>query len=127
MRRTVRCVDVDFSSSREETFSGGDGGGVLTAPDLSLDVRGFASLRESVGAYFRTERLEGPNAYAAEGWGLVAARLRAEVAAAPRALQLHLKRFDFDPVRRKNVKVMQGGGCLTKRLMTGSNLGWSWI
>ena len=85
LRHSIRCTDVDFESAREEVFY-----------DLSLDVRGFKTIEESLAAYTAVEKLDGDNKYMAEGFGLQCAEKTSKFLKLPPVLHVQLKRWDFD-------------------------------
>jgi ubiquitin carboxyl-terminal hydrolase 7 len=94
LKNFVKCLNVDFSSERMEYFY-----------DLSLNVRGCKNLAESFKKYTEKERLDGDNKYMAEGHGLQDAVKGCSFSAFPPVLHLHLKRFEYDPLRDANVKI----------------------
>lgn len=85
LRHSIQCTDVDFESAREEVFY-----------DLSLDVRGFKTIEESLAAYTAVEKLDGDNKYMAEGFGLQCAEKTTKFLKLPPVLHVQLKRWDFD-------------------------------
>lgn len=89
----VRCMHVDFESTREETFM-----------DLQLDVKGCRDVRESFLKYCEVETLEGDNKYHSDKFGLQDARKGVLFKDFPPVLQLHLKRFEYDFMRDMVVK-----------------------
>ncbi|KAJ2815805.1 ubiquitin-specific protease ubp15, partial [Coemansia erecta] len=90
----IRCVDVDYESSRVENYY-----------DISLNVKGCAALRDSFANYCEVETLDGENKYQAEGFGLQAARKGVIFESFPPVLQLQLKRFEYDFQRDAMVKI----------------------
>ena len=85
---------MDFASERIEDFY-----------DLSLNVRGCKNLKDSLEKYIEPEKLDGDNKYMAEGHGLQDAEKGCTFSSFPPVLHLHLKRFEYDPLRDANVKI----------------------
>ena len=94
----VRCTDIDYQSRRTEEIY-----------DLSLVVKGMGSLRGAFDEYVKEDTLDGDNKYEVEfpdgrkekhpaRRGCVFKKL-------PPILMCHLKRFDFDMEKLKQVKV----------------------
>lgn len=94
MKTYLRCIDVDYESSRVEDFW-----------DLQLNVSGCKTLDDSFRDYIQVETLEGDNKYAAEGYGLQDAKKGVIFESFPQVLHLQLKRFEYDFVRDAMVKV----------------------
>ncbi|KAJ1932836.1 ubiquitin-specific protease ubp15, partial [Linderina macrospora] len=94
MRSFIRCVNVDYESSRVEKYY-----------DISLNVKGCATLRDSFANYCEVEMLEGENRYQAEGHGLQDAKKGVIFESFPPVLQLQLKRFEYDFMRDAMVKI----------------------
>ncbi|KAJ2258033.1 ubiquitin-specific protease ubp15 [Coemansia sp. RSA 454] len=94
MKSYIRCVDVEYESSRVENYY-----------DISLNVKGCATLRDSFANYCEVETLDGENKYQAEGFGLQAARKGVIFESFPPVLQLQLKRFEYDFQRDAMVKI----------------------
>ncbi|KAJ2158993.1 ubiquitin-specific protease ubp15 [Coemansia sp. RSA 552] len=94
MKSYIRCVDVEFESSRVENYY-----------DISLNVKGCATLRDSFANYCEVETLDGENKYQAEGFGLQAARKGVIFESFPQVLQLQLKRFEYDFRRDAMIKI----------------------
>ena len=92
-----RPPTLDFRSERREDFY-----------DLSLNVRGCKDVLESLGKYVEKERLDGENKYMAEGHGLQDAEKGCTFQELPPVLHVHLKRFEYDPMKDANVKVSPG-------------------
>lgn len=94
LRHSIQCTDVDYESAREEVFY-----------DLSLDVRGFRTIEESLAAYTAVEKLDGDNKYMAEGFGLQCAEKTTKFLKLPPVLHVQLKRwaFDLDTLEQKKV------------------------
>lgn len=91
----IECVDVDFKSTREETFY-----------DLSLNVKGCRNIIESFEKYTEVEMMDGDNKYRADGFDdLQAAKKGVKFLKLPPVLQLHLKRFEYDFARDAMVKI----------------------
>eukprot|EP01060_Flectonema_neradi_P026077 TRINITY_DN3492_c0_g3_i2.p1 TRINITY_DN3492_c0_g3~~TRINITY_DN3492_c0_g3_i2.p1 ORF type:complete len:1286 (+),score=262.54 TRINITY_DN3492_c0_g3_i2:306-3860(+) len=94
----VRCTDIDYQSRRTEEIY-----------DLSLVVKGMGSLKGAFNEYVKEDTLDGDNKYEVEfpdgrkekhpaKRGCIFKKL-------PPVLMCHLKRFDFDMEKLKQVKV----------------------
>ncbi|CAK4131089.1 unnamed protein product [Aphanomyces euteiches] len=90
----ISCVNVDCTSSREESFY-----------DLQLDVKGCENLDESFAKYVEVEMLDGDNQYDAKGFGKQDAKKGLSFVSFPPILNIQLKRFEYDPLRDGMVKV----------------------
>ena len=90
----IRCVEVDYESSREEEFY-----------DIQLDVKGCNNLYDSFRKYIEKEMLEGDNKYDADMHGKQDAEKGVIFTKFPPVLTIHLKRFDFDLQRMCFAKV----------------------
>ncbi|OHT01279.1 hypothetical protein TRFO_31956 [Tritrichomonas foetus] len=94
-RSYVRCVNVDYESSREEYFY-----------DLSMAVKGCPNLNSSFTKYVEKERLDGDNQYdAGEKYGKQDVDMGVEFISFPPVLQLHLRRFEYDFEYDRNIKI----------------------
>ncbi|KAJ1988497.1 ubiquitin-specific protease ubp15 [Coemansia sp. RSA 1358] len=94
MKSYIRCVNVDYESSRIENYY-----------DISVNVKNCATLRDSFANYCEVEMLDGENKYQAEGYGLQDARKGVIFESFPPVLHLHLKRFEYDFTRDAMVKI----------------------
>ncbi|KAI0780819.1 cysteine proteinase [Trametes elegans] len=94
MKSFIKCVNVDFESSRIEEFN-----------DIQLNVKGMKNLYESFKDYVQVETLEGENKYMAEGYGLQDAKKGIIFQSFPPVLHLQLKRFEYDIQRDAMVKI----------------------
>ncbi|KAH8833816.1 hypothetical protein DL96DRAFT_465037 [Flagelloscypha sp. PMI_526] len=94
MKSYIRCIDVNFESSRVEEFN-----------DLQLNVKGMKNLYESFKDYVAVETLDGENKYQAEGHGLQDAKKGIIFESFPPVLHLQLKRFEYDVQRDAMVKI----------------------
>ncbi|CAN6654553.1 ubiquitin carboxyl-terminal hydrolase 15 [Trichomonascus vanleenenianus] len=94
MKSYLRCVNVDFESSRVEDFW-----------DLQLNVKGMRNLEDSFRNYVQVEIMEGENQYQAEGYGLQDAKKGVVFQSFPPVLHLQLKRYEYDFMRDMMVKV----------------------
>ncbi|KAJ7046714.1 hypothetical protein C8F04DRAFT_1307881 [Mycena alexandri] len=94
MKSYIKCVNVDFESSRSEGFY-----------DIQLNVKGMKNLYESFRDYVAVEMLDGENKYQAEGLGLQDAKKGIIFESFPPVLHLQLKRFEYDMQRDAMVKV----------------------
>ncbi|KAJ2813073.1 ubiquitin-specific protease ubp15, partial [Coemansia furcata] len=94
MKSYIRCVNVEYESSRVENYY-----------DISLNVKGCNTLRDSFANYCEVETLNGENKYQAEGFGLQDAKKGVIFESFPPVLQLQLKRFEYDFRRDAMVKI----------------------
>lgn len=94
MKSYIKCVNVDYESSRVEDFY-----------DIQLNVKGNKNLHESFKDYIQEEMLEGENKYMAEGHGLQDAKKGVSFLSFPPVLHLHLKRFEYDMMRDDTIKI----------------------
>ncbi|KAJ3353139.1 hypothetical protein HDU83_007119 [Entophlyctis luteolus] len=90
----VRCLDVDFESSRVEDFY-----------DIQLNVKGKINVTDSFQDYISTEMLDGDNKYFAENFGLQRAEKGVTFVTLPPVLFLQLKRFEYDVEHDCMVKI----------------------
>ncbi|EGG09841.1 uncharacterized protein MELLADRAFT_42507 [Melampsora larici-populina 98AG31] len=96
----LKCINVDYESSREESFL-----------DIQLDIkdlqgRPFKNLQESFEAYVTPEMMDGDNKYhAGDDFGLQDAKKGTIFMEFPPVLHLHLKRFEYDFQRDLQVKI----------------------
>ena len=93
-RSYIRCVNVKYESSREETFY-----------DLSMVVKGCKSLTESFEKYVEKDIMDGDNQYQTDDFGKQDAEMGVEFLEFPVVLQLHLSRFQYDFARDMMVKI----------------------
>ncbi|KAG2020400.1 ubiquitin carboxyl-terminal hydrolase 5 [Coprinopsis cinerea AmutBmut pab1-1] len=94
MKSYIKCVNVDYESSRTEAFN-----------DIQLNVKGMKNLYESFKDYVAVEMLDGENKYQAEGFGLQDAKKGIIFESFPPVLHLQLKRFEYDIQRDAMVKI----------------------
>ncbi|KAF9438450.1 hypothetical protein BGZ76_007843 [Entomortierella beljakovae] len=94
MKSYIKCINVDYESSRVENFY-----------DIQLNVKGCATLRDSFANYIDVETLDGDNKYQAEGHGLQDAKKGVIFETLPPVLHLQLKRFEYDMERDAMVKI----------------------
>ncbi|PWN43435.1 putative ubiquitin-specific processing protease 21 [Ceraceosorus guamensis] len=94
MKSYLRCVNVDYESTRSEDFY-----------DIQLNVKGMADLHDSFKDYIQVEMLDGENKYAAEGHGLQDAKKGVIFERFPPVLHLQLKRFEYDMEKDSMVKI----------------------
>lgn len=94
MKSYIKCVNVDFESSRTEDFW-----------DIQLNVKGMKDLAASFRDYVQVETMEGENKYFAEGYGLQDAKKGVSFLSFPPVLHLHLMRFEYDLQRDQMVKI----------------------
>ncbi|TPX31523.1 hypothetical protein SmJEL517_g05139 [Synchytrium microbalum] len=94
MKSYIKCIDVQFESSRVEDYY-----------DVQLNVKGCKNLQESFDNYVSVETMDGENKYAAEGYGLQDARKGVIFKSFPPVLHLQLKRFEYDMQKDALVKI----------------------
>jgi ubiquitin carboxyl-terminal hydrolase 7 len=91
----IQCVNVDYKSSRTETFY-----------DIQLDVKGCKNIYESFRKYSAEELMEGDDMYdAGEQHGKQVAKRGIVFTGFPPVLSVHLKRFEYDIKTHRMVKV----------------------
>ena len=94
MQNYIECKNVDYRSLREEKFY-----------DIQLPVRGLKSVYESLDSYTAAEELTGDNQYAAGDYGKQDAVKGIRFKQLPSVLILHLRRFQFDFIQERNIKI----------------------
>jgi ubiquitin carboxyl-terminal hydrolase 7 len=94
MKSYVRCVNVDFESSRTEDYW-----------DIQLNVKGMRDIEDSFRDYIQVEMLDGENQYQATGYGLQDAKKGVVFQSFPPVLHLQLKRYEYDFNRDMMVKI----------------------
>jgi len=94
MKSYIKCVNVDFESSRIEEFH-----------DLQLNVKGMKNLHESFRDYVAVDKLDGENKYTANGYGLQDAKKGVIFQSFPPVLHMQLKRYEYDVQRGAMVKL----------------------
>jgi ubiquitin C-terminal hydrolase len=94
VRSYIKCVNVDYSSIREEDFY-----------DIQLDVKGCGDIHDSFKKYIAKEMLDGDNQYDAGEYGKQDAEKGVIFTKFPPVLTLLLKRFDFDLQRMRFIKI----------------------
>ena len=104
MKSYIKCMNVDFESSRVEDYYGIFW--IFETLDIQLNVKGCKDLRESFVNYCAVETLDGENKYMAEGFGLQDAKKGVIFQSFPPVLHLQLKRFEYDMERDAMVKVI---------------------
>jgi ubiquitin carboxyl-terminal hydrolase 7 len=112
MKSFIKCVNVDYESSRLEDFNGmfhwyhsNYSLNPSRLTDIQLNVKGMKNLYESFRDYVAVETLDGENKYQAEGFGLQDAKKGIIFQSFPPVLHLQLKRFEYDIQRDAMVKV----------------------
>jgi len=90
----VRCKNVDYESSREESHL-----------DLGLEVKGQKDLISALRQYCEPETLDGDNKYDAGEHGLQDATKGVTIVRTAPILNIYLKRFAYDPFKDTTVKV----------------------
>lgn len=86
MTHYIKCLNVDYQSTNIEDFY-----------DLTVTVRGYNSLQDSLMASVADELLNGDNQYSAEGFGKQDAVMGYKISKLPPVLHLHLSRFEYSP------------------------------
>eukprot|EP00941_MAST-03F_sp_MAST-3F-sp1_P001373 g1373.t1 len=95
MRNFIKCVSVDYESTRDENFY-----------DVQLDVKGCNDVIASFEKYTQMEDLNGENQYdAGAKYGKQDAKKGTKFITLPPVLHLHLKRFEYDMMTGVMVKV----------------------
>ncbi|KAG2213843.1 hypothetical protein INT47_001112 [Mucor saturninus] len=94
MKSYIKCLNVDYESSRSEDFY-----------DIQLNVKGCKDLLESFKTYISEEILEGDNKYMASGHGLQDAKKGVIFESFPPVIHLQLKRFEYDMMKDSMVKI----------------------
>lgn len=111
MKSYIKCVNVDYESSRIEEFNGMSEISRFIyvsswfPADIQLNVKGMKNLYESFQDYVAVEMLDGENKYQAEGLGLQDAKKGIIFESFPPVLHLQLKRFEYDIQRDAMVKI----------------------
>ena len=110
MRSYIKCVNVDYESSRLEEFNGEFTECLQETEcsiflDIQLNVKGMKNLYESFRDYVQVEMLDGEKKYYAEGFGLQDAKKGIIFESFPPVLHLHLKRVEYDIQRDAVVKI----------------------
>ncbi|GMF03101.1 unnamed protein product [Ambrosiozyma monospora] len=94
MKSFIRCINVDYESSRTEDFW-----------DIQLNVKGLKNIKDSFANYIAPELMDGDNKYDASGYGLQDAEKGVVFESSPPVLHLQLKRFEYDFEYDQLVKV----------------------
>jgi ubiquitin carboxyl-terminal hydrolase 7 len=117
MKSFIKCVNVNYESSRIEEFNGKETfqaqlywypealNDLFRWVDIQLNVKGMKTLYDSFRDYVAVEMLDGENKYQAEGFGLQDARKGIIFQSLPPVLHLQLKRYEYDMQRDAMVKV----------------------
>ncbi|KAI1702064.1 BTB/POZ domain-containing protein [Ditylenchus destructor] len=94
MKSYIKCKNVDFESSSEESYY-----------DVQLNVKGRADIIDSFRDYTEPEVLDGDNKYDTGVHGLQPAEKGVKFLSFPPVLHLQLMRFQYDPALDTNVKI----------------------
>ena len=95
IRNYIECVNVKFTSERDETFY-----------DIQLDVKGCKNVKASFKKYIEAEMLDGENQYdAGEKFGKQDAKKGVKFVSFPPVLHLQLKRFEYDYIKDRTMKI----------------------
>ncbi|XP_055829915.1 ubiquitin C-terminal hydrolase 13-like [Solanum dulcamara] len=90
----IECINVEYKSMKKDSFY-----------DLQLVVKGCSDVYASFDKYVEVDCLDGDNKYEAEQYGLQDARKGVLFIDFPPVLQLHLKRFEYDSMRDRMIKI----------------------
>ncbi|EGT55368.1 CBN-MATH-33 protein [Caenorhabditis brenneri] len=90
MKSYIKCLDVDYESSRTESFY-----------DVQLNVLGMESLERAFEAYTTSETLDDENKYDAGDHGLQRAEKGVKFVELPPVLHVQLMRFQYCGVEQK--------------------------
>uniref|UniRef100_A0A1I7SZZ6 ubiquitinyl hydrolase 1 n=2 Tax=Caenorhabditis tropicalis TaxID=1561998 RepID=A0A1I7SZZ6_9PELO len=90
MKSYIKCLDVDYESSRTESFY-----------DVQLNVLGMESLERAFEAYTTSEILDDENKYDAGDYGLQRAEKGVKFVELPPVLHVQLMRFQYCGVEQK--------------------------
>ncbi|KAF1750080.1 hypothetical protein GCK72_016626 [Caenorhabditis remanei] len=90
MKSYIKCLDVDYESSRTESFY-----------DVQLNVLGMDSLERAFQAYTTSETLDDENKYDAGDHGLQRAEKGVKFVELPPVLHVQLMRFQYCGVEQK--------------------------
>eukprot|EP00210_Caulerpa_lentillifera_P006758 g6458.t1 len=90
----IDCDSVNLTSTCKQAYR-----------EIQLDILGCKNIYDSLEKFCEVERLEGANQYKTENDGLVDAKRYTLFDSFPPVLQLHLKRFDYDPVCNATIKI----------------------
>ncbi|OHT15897.1 Clan CA, family C19, ubiquitin hydrolase-like cysteine peptidase [Tritrichomonas foetus] len=80
----IKCINVDYQTSNKEDFY-----------DLSITVRGFKDLNDSLTSFVADEILNGDNQYTTDDYGKQDALMGQKILTLPPVLHLHLTRFEY--------------------------------
>ncbi|KAK8888299.1 hypothetical protein M9Y10_039365 [Tritrichomonas musculus] len=86
MTHYIKCLNVDYQSNNQEDFY-----------DVSVTVRGFKTLQDSLLSSVADERLDGDNQYNTEEFGKQDAVMGYKISKLPPVLHFHLTRFEYSP------------------------------
>ncbi|CAG8473227.1 8493_t:CDS:10 [Acaulospora morrowiae] len=105
MKSYIKCVNVDYESSRVEDYYGSMNTYINDVTHIQLNVKGCKTLHDSFKDYVQEETLEGDNKYMAEEYGLQDAKKGVIFESFPPVLHLQLKRFEYDVQRDAMIKI----------------------
>jgi ubiquitin carboxyl-terminal hydrolase 7 len=88
IRHFVKCIDIDYQSSREEAFT-----------NISLSVQDCPTITRALERFTEVSILDGDNKYKVDGHGMQAAKQGCEFISLPSILHLHLKRYGTEHAR----------------------------
>lgn len=94
MKSYIKCKDVEFESSHEESFC-----------DVQLNIKGKTNIIESFRDYTQPDLLDGNNKYDAGDYGFQTAEKGLKFLSFPPVLHLQLMRFQYDPTVDMSVKI----------------------
>ncbi|KDO22072.1 hypothetical protein SPRG_12059 [Saprolegnia parasitica CBS 223.65] len=110
MQNVTTCLRCNMASNRTEAFS-----------DLSLGIRGHATVRDSLEAFLAPELLEGDNMYFCghcQSKQRATRQIQLDYNALPPTLSLHFMRFVYD-VRLQAKKKVQDAIAMSETLVLG--------
>ncbi|EQC37452.1 hypothetical protein SDRG_05055 [Saprolegnia diclina VS20] len=110
MQNVTTCLHCNMASTRTEPFS-----------DLSLGIRGHATVRDSLEAFLAPELLEGDNMYFCghcQSKQIATRQIQLDYSALPPTLSLHFMRFVYD-VRLQAKKKVQDAIAMSETLVLG--------
>ena len=80
----IKCINVNYCSSNDEDFY-----------DLSVVVRGFSNLNDSLASSVADQLLNGDNQYSTDDYGKQDALMGSKICLLPPVLHIHLARFEY--------------------------------
>ena len=105
MHMFIECINVDYKSTRRESFM-----------DLQLDVKGCANIYNSFDKYCEVEVMDGQNQYQTDEHGMQVSRLDSLFGS---FMQQAVKQHHISCAAAGPLSVDNVINCLSKRLITG--------